>query len=200
MPDISRFTLPSGNVYNLKDAQAREDIEEIRASISGRSFLLGTTTSEMYDGAMTNPVMIYDEEVLAQNGNMVVQGSKEYIFDGSVWHEFGDLGALGLLASKDSVSTNYTPTGVITTPEITVNMSKKSINNVTDAGTLPSCTLPTFSATVVNENLTIAWGAGSFNAGALPTLESDVSVATDVQSATATQPAFTGTQTTIVST
>ena len=29
MADISKITLPSGSVYNIKDAQAREDIAAI---------------------------------------------------------------------------------------------------------------------------------------------------------------------------
>lgn len=86
---------------------------------------------------------------------------------------------------------NYTPEGSISvTPTVTVNTA--TVNSITNVGTLPTCTLPEFSATVANEVLTLAWSKGAFSQGTLPTKGSNQTVATGIKSATATG-SFTGT-------
>lgn len=93
--------------------------------------------------------------------------------------------------SKGTGAANYTPEGTVTvTPTVEVNTT--TVNSITGVGTLPSCTLPSMTATVANENLSLGWTAGSFNAGTLPTKGENVNVATGIKSATATGT-FTGT-------
>lgn len=72
--------------------------------------------------------------------------------------------------------------GTVGTPTITVTPSMTTVNSITDVGTLPA-----FIATVANENLTLGWSAGT-----LPIKGSDTTVATGIQSATSTQPSFSG--------
>ena len=72
MPDISKITLPSGSVYDIKDAQAREDIEEIKDAIAGGVTFMGETTTPLTDGATTNPITINDKSVTAIKGYLVV--------------------------------------------------------------------------------------------------------------------------------
>ena len=81
----------------------------------------------------------------------------------------------------------YTPEGTVV-PDIT--LSTTTMNSITDVGTLPSCTLPKLTTSVVQENLTLSWADGTFSAGSLPTKGSDTTVATGISEATAT---FTGT-------
>lgn len=99
--------------------------------------------------------------------------------------------------SKGTVSTdapaNYTPEGTISTPTITVTANTASVKPFGSAGTLPSCTLPSMSATVADETLTLGWSAGSFSAGTLPSAGTAVTVATGIKSATSSKPTFTGT-------
>ena len=101
MADISKITLPSGNSYDLKDAAAREAI----AALQGGSYFLGKSTTAIEDQATTNPISIDGETdpVTATNGNVVVYGNKEFIFNGTKWIEFGDLSMLGDLAVLDEV-------------------------------------------------------------------------------------------------
>ena len=263
MPDISKITLPSGSTYDIKDATAREDIQDLWNSISGGVHYLGTTTTAISDGSTTSTITIGGSSHTAVNGDMVNYGSKEFVWDGTQWQEMGDMGAFGALAFKDSASgtytpagsvtqptftgssfdstgsftpsgsvtiskaasgtanytpegtvsqptftgssltstgtykpegsvtiskaasgtANYTPEGTVSTPTITVTPSTTTVNSITAVGTLPS-----WSGTVTNENLTIAWSEGT-----LPTKGSNTTVATGIQSATATQPTFTGT-------
>ena len=296
-PFVSSVTLPNGNEYWLKDELARELIAELEAGTA----YLGVTTTPLTDGSTTNPIKINNEDVTAKSGNIVNYGSKEFIFNGTVWQEFGDLSALGDLAFKDSASgtfkpsgtvskptftgsqksvsvsgtpngnvvistgsaasnytpegtnsaptftgsqksvsvsgtpkgsvtigtgngtanytpsgtvsqpsftgtsgsvsvsgkptgsvtiskassgtANYTPEGTVSTPTITVTPSTTTVNSITAVGTLPAWT-----ATVSNENLTFGWSTGT-----LPTKGANTTVATGIQSATSSQPTFTGT-------
>ena len=263
-PTISKITLPSGNTYDIKDAKARSDIASIIGTIASGVSFIGTTTTALTDGATTNPITINGNSVTALQSNLVVYGNKEFIFDGTYWREFGDLGALGDLAFKDSATGSFTPAGTVSqptftgssssvtitaqdnnsgnyqpkgtvsqptftgssttstgsfTPEGSVSLSTSNktatvspadsgtatytpagsvaaptiskssagstttVNSITDVGTLPS-----FSATVENENLTLG-----FSAGTLPTKGSDTTVKTGDASYTASAPAFTGT-------
>ena len=82
----------------------------------------------------------------------------------------------------------FTPAGTNTGGAVTLNTT--TVNSITAVGTLPTCTLPSMTATVSNENLTLGWSAGSFSAGTLPTKGANTTVATSVKAFT--QPTFTG--------
>lgn len=89
------------------------------------------------------------------------------------------------VSAAASGDTTYQPGGQCTGAAVELNTT--TVNSITAVGTLPQCTLPTY--TVSNETLTIT--AGSFNAGTLPTKGSNQTVATTVKSVT--NPTFTGT-------
>lgn len=171
MPDISELKLPSGTVYQIKDTQAR----------SAKGWI-GITTTALTDGATTNPITINGQSVTAVAGNITSYDEQEYIFNGSVWQEFGDLSDLGTLAYKDSASGSYTPQGSVAAPDITVAPATDTIKPVTDVGSMPTFT-------VSGETLIIG-------AGAVPTLGADKAFMTGA-SATASAPAFSGTPSTV---
>ena len=184
MADISKITLPSGTTYDIKDAVAR-------ASIAGGMHFLGVTTTALTDGASTNPITIAGESVTAVAGDIVLYGSKEFVFSStdSKWHEFGDQTGLGELAFKDTASGSFTPQGTVSTPTISVKTAgaTTTVNSITDVGSLPALTM-----TVANEILTIGW-----DAGALPTKGSNKTVKTGDAAYQSTQPTFTGTAGTV---
>lgn len=260
MADISKITLPSGSTYNIKDAQARADIEALQNIASGGVQLVGKTTTAITDGSTTSLITINGNSYTAHKGDLVFYGNKEFVWDGAKWIEFGDMGSLGALAYKDSASTNYTPagsvsqptftgtsltstgnftpaggvtvttkttsnktatvskassgtatytpegsvskptftgsstsvsvtgtpTGSVSKPNITVTPTTETVNSITAVGTLPSWT-----ATVANENLTIGWAAGT-----LPTKGANQSVMTGASAALAAAPTFTGNEVT----
>lgn len=65
---------------------------------SGGIILVGETTTSLTDEATTNPITVDGQSYTAQPNDAVIYGSKEFLFDGTKWHEFGDLSGL---ASKD---------------------------------------------------------------------------------------------------
>lgn len=166
MADISKITLPSGTTYDIKDAVARE-------AVSGFTKWLGVTTTALTDGASTNPITIDGDSVTAENGNIVSYEDKEFIFNGSVWQEFGDLGALGNMAYADTATGSVTPSGSVTlttssvTPTISVDSAgaTATIKNPTKAtvalsvdAAAPGQTAPSNAITyysVANETLSL---------------------------------------------
>jgi len=113
MAEISKITLPSGTTYDIKDTTARQ-------MASGVIHLVpGVNTTPLADGDTTNPITVDGESYTAVSGDAVFYQSKEYVYDGEIWHEFGDLTGLKALAYKDTASTTYTPQGAISTPVLT---------------------------------------------------------------------------------
>lgn len=131
MPNIKKITLPSGTTYDIVDAGARELIQEL----NGYTSYLGITTTALSDGSTTNPIKIGTDNVTAKNGNIVNYGSKEFIFNGTSWQEFGDLSGLGGLAFKDSASGSYKPEGTVSQPTFT-GKSMTSTGKFTPEGTV----------------------------------------------------------------
>lgn len=216
MADLSKITLPNGTTYDLKDAQARSDIEDIRRAISGGVTFRGETTTALTDGATTNPITINGDSYTAVSGDLVVYDNKEFLFDGTKWIEMGDLSLLGALAYKDSATASYTPAGTVSQPSFTGSASAVTISAADDASgnyqpkgsvsaptisldsggattTVNSITavgtLPSWTGTVSGETLTIGW-----NAGTLPTKGDNTTVKTGDASYTASAPTFTGTK------
>ena len=220
MAEISKITLPSGTTYDIKDQGARDLID----ALSGSTVFLGVTTTALTDGSTTTPIKINGENVDAVVGGITSYGSKEFIWNGTAWQEFGDLSALGSLAYKNSATGSYTPAGSVTKPTFTgasmtstgsftpsgsVTISKgtgtanytpqgsvsaptisvssagstTTVNSITAVGSLPSWT-----ATVSGETLTIGWSAGT-----LPTKGSNTTVKAGDASYSASAPTFTGT-------
>jgi hypothetical protein len=178
MADLSKITV-GGTEYNVKDAEARSRI----SALENYTDYLGVTSTPLTDGASTNPITVDGESVTAKNGNIANYGSKEFIFNGSVWQEFGDLSGLGSLAFKNSASGSFTPTGNVSKPNVTVTPSTDTIQPVSNVGT-PA------SFTVSGEELIIT-------AGSAPTLGSAKTFMTGASAELAAAPAFTGTAGTV---
>lgn len=198
---FSKITLPTGGTFLVKDSGAREAIEALKKATAGGVSYLGTTTTELVDGATTSPIDIKNGDkttsVEAVTGGMVNYNNIMYAWNGDQWDQLGSAGALKALAYKDSVSGTYTPEGSVSGTSVVVDLEKVSIQSVTSVGTLPSYTDATYTYDADNETLTI--GAAVFNAGTLPTQGEAVNVATNISKVTVTDPTFTGTQATIES-
>jgi len=181
---LSKLTLPvnvEGTVtnveYTIKDAEARELIEDIGHAL----YWIGVTTSALTDGATTNPIQVNGESVTAKLGGMASYSGSEFVWNGSAWQELGK-NNFGALAFKSSASGSYTPAGTV---EITE--AADTTESVTPFGT--AGTLPNAYFSVSGETATF-----NFSAGTLPTAGTAVDVVTASGARTA---AFTGTAATI---
>lgn len=120
-PAIGSVKLPNGNVYYLKDSWAREKIGDL----GNITRYLGITTTPLVDGSTTNPIIINGESVTARSGDVAIYQtfdgggqlltSTEFIFDGTSWQEFGNIGHedLGAFAYVSSGYTTITPSGTV---------------------------------------------------------------------------------------
>lgn len=189
MADISEITLPSGATYDIKDVTARHDISILKGSATGAMHYAGVTSTALADGSRTSPIKINNADYTPSNGDVVIYNSLELVWStsDSKWHEFGSTGSLKGLAFKDSASASYTPTGSVSAPSVSVAVNTASVTPISDVGTLPS-----FTASVAGEVLTLG-----FSAGSLPTKGTAVKVATGIKSASASEPKFTGGASTI---
>ena len=61
----------------------------------------GSTTTALTDGATTNPITIDGSSYTAVMGDMVIYGNKEFLFDGTRWHEMVNAYS-GVFANKAS--------------------------------------------------------------------------------------------------
>ncbi len=109
-PVLSKITL-SGTTYDLKDAHARELLENLSGAIHYR----GVTTTALEDGDTTNPITIDNKSYTAVSGDVVIyqtEGTEglEFLFNGTKWNEFGSTGSLKALAFKDTASGNISAT------------------------------------------------------------------------------------------
>ena len=215
MPQIDHITLPGGTTYEIADATAR-------AQQAGAIILRGETTTALTNGATTNPIQIGGESYTARANDAVFYGQKEFVFDGTLWHEFGDMSGLGDLAMKDSASGTFTPSGNIVvnassgsgtafTPQgtIAVNAASGTGTSYTPEGSVsaPAVSLKTAGAT---QSVTPFGSAGtlpeltmtvsngnltvSFSQGTLPSGGTPVTVKTGDGAYEAAAPAFTGTE------
>lgn len=181
---LSKLTLPvnvGGTIqnveYTIKDAEARELIEDIGHAI----YWIGVTTTALTDGATTNPITVNSESVTANLGGLASYEGSEFVWNGSAWQELGK-NNFGALAFKSSASGDYTPAG-----QVNVTQAADTTASVTPFGT--AGTLPDATWTVSGETATF-----TFDAGTLPTAGTDVDVVTAAGAVSAT---FTGTEATI---
>lgn len=97
--------------------------------------------------------------------------NKELVFDGTSWHEFGDMtglsGSVTVTGSSKTVTitnngsnTTFTPSATIDAPTISLKSngagSTDTVYSITDLGSLPS-----WSGSVSNGRLTFSWNAGA---------------------------------------
>lgn len=108
--------------------------------LSSAMKFIGTATTAISDGATTNPITISGKSVTVTNGNVVIYGQKEFIWNGSAWEEFGNEGnykiVQGAIASP-SASGTATDTSFIDTisqnAQGVITATKKTIPTVTQS-------------------------------------------------------------------
>lgn len=198
---ISKVKATDGSTYMIKDSSvwgntnpqtwinnhSTASLADVVDSLSNYSDFLGVTTSAISEGSTTSQIIIDGNTVTAQKGSIVLKDSKEFIWNGTSWAEFGDLSAitdqLGDLAYKDTAAAAYTPAGTVSQP--TFNGTAATVTaKGTPAGTVSQ---PTFtgtavtitaqgtpSGTVSKPDITVTAGTKAINyvtgRGTLPTL------------------------------
>lgn len=153
---ISQITLPSGTTYDIKDSQARSDIEALQSIASGAMHYIGISSTAITDGGTEKPTIDGTQKTMgtSDSGAVVIYGEKEYVWNGSKWQEFGSTGSLKALAFKDSASGSFTPAGTVSQPTFKGSQSTVAITatDSTSGNYQPKGTVskPTFIGGTVN--------------------------------------------------
>lgn len=160
MADLSKLTF-NGTTYDIKDAVAR-------ATMAGAIVILGATTTALVDGATTNPITVDGESVTAVANNAVFYGNKEFVFDGTNWHEFGDMTGLGDMAQHDLDDVEFATTIGTTTAETTVDAptatTTATTSNVTTTVAPAASGEATYTPAGTISGAAIGYASGSWDA------------------------------------
>lgn len=192
-PLISQVKLPDNTVYDLKDAAARSDIANIYELIEGGVNFIGVIADapahQISDGDTTNPVTIKNgastKSVTATAGDIVFQGTNEFIWDGTAWRAFGEATGLKAFAFADTGSASYTPAGSVAQPTFTGTKVQLS-GTTTAAGTVDQ---PTFTGAKVKISGTVTPSgsiSGSFSGTGVRLVTGNIAVPKTFSTATAT--------------
>jgi len=103
---------PLGEPQSREEALLMQLLDKI-SLIDKAIIWRGVTTTEITDGASTNPVTIDGSPYTAKSGDMVTYNLTEFVFNGTVWQEFG------------AASTIFTET--LTAGETTVTITDSAI-------------------------------------------------------------------------
>ena len=167
-----------GNTLHLKDAEARQEIEDIKSSITGAMHYVGVTTSALSDGATTNPIVVEGENVTAKAGDVAIYGELEFVFNGTKWQEYGSTGSLKALAFKDNASGDYTPAGTNAPSAVTFAgqadgdfvtgynddaVAPSKADDTFTQGSLPSFTEGAFTPAEIQAGFVTAGSAASYS-------------------------------------
>lgn len=174
---LSKIVKGSDTLW-LKDAEARQEIEDIKASVTAAMHYIGVSSSEIVDGASAGPWTIggktyiasgtpAEGQVLLKAGDVAVYAPSgktetEYVWSGTAWQEFGSTGSLKALAFKDSASATYTPAGTNQASAVTFT-GQTDGDFVTGFDTNP--VLPSFTE---GSFTPASLGAGFYSAGTAP--------------------------------
>ena len=94
----------------------KANITAAALGLSGAMKFLGTSKTAITDGATTNPIMIGSTSTTVTSGNVVLYGSKEFVWTGSAWEELGNEGSYKVQQSAvSSPSTSGNATAFIDT-------------------------------------------------------------------------------------
>lgn len=93
------------------DGSTAVSISAADLGLSAAMKFLGTSTTAITDGAVTNPITIGGTSTTVTAGNVVLYGSKEFVWNGSAWEELGNEGSYKVVqeaVSSPSASGNAT--------------------------------------------------------------------------------------------
>ena len=178
----------------IKDAEAWQEIAYIKTSITGAMHWAGFTTTQLSDGATTNPITISGESYTAKAGDVVAYGELEFVWSGSKWQEYGSTGSLKALAFKDSASGDYTPAGTNAPSAVsfTGQASAAFVNGFNDDAVAPSFTEGAFTPASLASGFYTAGTAPSFTEGAFTPAEIQSGFVTAGVAASYSHSGFTG--------
>ena len=130
-------------------AQNAADIVNLKTAVAGGVHFIGVTTTAISSDSTTSPITINSANVTPVKGDVVIYGTKEYIWSDK-WIELGDQGRIATLETKvnnlDYTDPNYAAGKVVT--KVTQTDGKITVTHETLASTSVSHGDSTVSAAI----------------------------------------------------
>lgn len=141
------------------DGSAAVTIEASDLGLASAMLFLGTTTTAITDGSTTNPVTISGSNKTVTAGNVVLYGSKEFVWTGRAWEELGNEGSYKIVqaAVADPSASGTSNTFIATISQDAngkITATKKTVAVTNSAPTLAWGTTSTIG-TVAGTNLQV---------------------------------------------
>lgn len=141
------------------DGSAAVTIAASDLGLASAMLFLGTTTTAITDGATTNPVVLGGSNKTVTAGNVVLYGSKEFVWTGRAWEELGNEGSYKIVqaAVADPSASGTSNTFIATISQDTngkITATKKTVAVTNSAPTLAWGTTSTIG-TVAGTNLQV---------------------------------------------
>lgn len=116
----------------------KANITAAELGLSGAMKFLGISATAITDGATTNPIIIGSTSTTVTSGNVVLYGSKEFVWTGSAWEELGNEGSYKIQQSAvSSPSASGTETAFIDTisqnAQGVITATKKTVASATQS-------------------------------------------------------------------
>lgn len=123
------------------DGSAAVTISASDLGLASAMLFLGTTTTAITDGATTNPVAIGGSNKTVTAGNVVLYGSKEFVWTGRAWEELGNEGSYKIVqaAVGDPTASGTSNTFIATISQDAngkITATKKTVAVTNNAPTL----------------------------------------------------------------
>ena len=148
---ISVFNDGTNDLY-IKDAEAQQAISELQKSVTGAMHFLGLSTTAITDEASTGPWVIESKtyiasgtpeegQILLKAGDAALYGKKEFVWNGSMWREYGDMSSLKSLAYKDAsdIETAGSTSSKMVTASVTGVSGSTFVTGVDGSTTVYGC-------------------------------------------------------------
>lgn len=91
------YANPASGTLPAKISEIETRLSTINTAIEGGVHFVGTTNTELVDGATATPVISGKADYKPTLGDVVLYNNKEFIWNGSAWEELGDLGRVATL-------------------------------------------------------------------------------------------------------
>lgn len=146
-PTVKQILGSDNIIYDIVDQGARDLIAALGSPMHYVGELSSTDThyNDDWDGATYNPIILVNgqstKSYTAVSGDIFTKQTREYVFDGTKWHKFGDVEDLGAFAYADTGSVTIKPKG--TNAASTVTFSGGTTDVVLGEATTFTASAPT---------------------------------------------------------
>ena len=177
LPNPEKLTIGNQNY----DGSAAITVTAADLGLTGALKLLGTTTDNIVDNSITNPITVGGKSITAELGNVVLYGNQEFMWNGTFWELLGDEGSYALktvqviagngLTGGGTLENNITIAHADTSSQASVNNSGRTyIQDITLDEFGHVTAIGSATETVVDTNQTIKVGTTTFGANDAVTL------------------------------